>query len=96
MGYTKTAWVWNKGSIDINSNIYDNVCDNLSMKVIRGAVARGGHNRTAHKVVPGLRKVELTFDMDLPSSALRILRRGTTSVTVILTFINQAKLSSNM
>jgi hypothetical protein len=86
----KCSWVWNNGSIVINGVNYDNVCDNLTMTIVRNSVARGGHNRDAHQVVPGTRKFDLAFEMDLPSSALRVLREQNTAVTVALSFINVA------
>lgn len=87
---TKTPWIWSTGSILLNSVNLDNVCDTISIKIMRNAVARGGHNRIAHEVVAGNFKVELTFDMDLPSSAVRILRRANTKVSLALSYINVA------
>lgn len=87
---TKTPWTWDKGSIVLNGVNYDNVCDSVSTKIIRNMVARGGHKRTAHEVVPGNFKVEVTLDMDLSSSAVRTLRRANTKVSLILTYTNVA------
>lgn len=89
---TKTPWIWSTGSISLNGVNLDNVCDSVSLKIMRNCVARGGHARIGHQVVPGNFKVEITLEMDLPSSAVRVLRRANTKVVVALDYVNTENL----
>jgi hypothetical protein len=83
---TKTPWTWDKGSITLNSDDYDNVCDSANIEFTRNCTAQGGHNRIAHEVVPGNFRTQLTLDMDLPSNGARVLRRANTKVSAVITF----------
>ena len=87
---SSTIYVWDNGSITIDGTNYDGVVEEVVLKIDRSGEGRGGLNRTIDKVVLGNRTIELTAKMDLPSNALRTLRRNNTSFTVTLSFINVA------
>lgn len=83
-----TPWIWALGSVTIDNIDYDNVCDNMVLTITRNVDAIGGMNRNADIALAGNYRMALTLEMDLPSSAFRTLRRGITTVSGTLTFIN--------
>ncbi|KKL16440.1 hypothetical protein LCGC14_2495590, partial [marine sediment metagenome] len=85
---TKSAWIWHDGSIVLNSDNYNPVCDNLSLEVQRNARAVGGHDFLPDDVIAGIRKAIINLEMDLGTMALRTLRQANTKFSLALTFID--------
>ena len=87
---TRSPFVWNTGDVSLDGDDYNNVCDTFSITVTRNPEARGGTSRTAHQVIAGNYIVEATFEMDLPSSSLRTLRRNGTQANIVITLTETA------
>ena len=85
---TKSAWVWHDGSMVLNSDTFDGICDNLNLEVQRNARATGGHDYLPDDVIAGTRKAVVTMDMDLSTINLRTLRQANTKFDVVLSFID--------
>lgn len=85
---SKSAWIWHTGSMVLNGDTFDPVCDNLSLEVQRNARAVGGHDYLPDDVIAGIRKAVVTMDMDLSTLNLRTLRQANTKFDVTLSFIN--------